>query len=221
MLKLKSLYIFIIIILIFSIYLSAQVLSSEILPAPGFNGKNTHIFKLLEKRRTHRQFSKKEIPSRVLSELLWSANGVNDSASGKRTVPSAYNWHGISVYAATKKGLYLYMPANHSLIKISDNDLREFTGSQDFVKDAPLTLIFVADLSKMSPKSNSMTDDKRIFLSAIEAGCACQNVYLYCASEGLNSVIRDLVDRETLAIHMEILKPDQRIVITQTVGYPE
>lgn len=217
MLKFGLLCLVLIYVLGFPFYLSAQ----ESLSKPNFNGKNSSFLKLLEKRRTHRQFSLKEIPSQQISELLWAANGVNDSTSGKRTVPSAYNWHGVSVYAATSKGLYLYEPNRHSLIKISGKDIRAFTGSQDFVQHAPITFIYVADFSKMNPKSTTMTDEKRYFLSSIEAGCICQNVYLYCASEGLNTVVRDLVDREALTKQMEVLKSGQKILLVQTVGYPE
>lgn len=221
MLKLRLLCLCLITVFAFSFLLSAQEIKTESLPKPNINGRDSSILKLLENRRTHRQFSSKEISAQQLSEMLWCANGVNDSASGKRTVPSAYNWHGVSLYAATPHGLFLYKPDSHSLKKISNKDLRAFTGSQDFVKHAPLTLIYVADFGKMNPKSKTMTDEKRLFLSAIEAGCMVQSVYLYCAYEGLNTVVRDMVDREALANQMEVLKPEQKIVIVQTVGYPE
>ena len=221
MIKSKLLCICLIAVFVFPFYMQAQELKTETLPKPNFSGRNSYLLNLLEKRRTHRQFNSKEIPLQQISELLWCANGVNDSASGKHTMPSAYNWHGVSVYAATQNGLFLYEPRQHALIKLSGKDLRIFTGSQDFVKYAPLTLIYVADFSKMNPKSGTMTDDKRFFLSAIEAGCITQNVYLYCASEGLNTVVRDMVDRNSLAKQMEVLKPEQKIVIVQTVGYPD
>ncbi len=221
MLKLRLLCLCIITVFAFSFFASAQKIKTENLPKPNFSGKNSSLLKLLENRRTHRKFSSREIPLQQLSEMLWCANGVNDSSSGKRTVPSAHNWHGVTVYAATSNGLFLYEPNEHSLNKISGKDIRTFTGSQDFVKRAPLTLIYVADFGKMNPKSKTMNDEKRLFLSAIEAGCMVQSVYLYCASEGLNTVVRDMVDRKALAKQMDILKPEQKIVIVQTIGYQD
>ncbi len=221
MIKFRLIALCLITVLVLPILLSAQEIKTGALPQPEFNGKNSSLLKLLEKRRSHRQFGSEEISRQQLSELLWAANGINDSASGKRTVPSAYNWHGVSVYAALPTGLFLYEPERHSLTIVSEKDLRAYTGSQDFVKRAPLNLIYVADFSKMSPVSKTMTDEKRLFLSALETGCMVQNVYLYCASEGLNAVVRDMVDREELAKQMEVLKPEQKIIIVQTVGYPD
>jgi nitroreductase len=220
--KLLRLFILCIIsVFIFSIAGSAQQQKTEALPKPAFDGKNSSLLSLLKIRRTNRSFDTKEIPPQVLSELLWAADGINDSVSGKRTVPSAHNWQTISVYLATANGLYLYEAKDHSLIQISDKDIRKFAGSQTFVKDAPVTLIYVADFGKMDANSKTMTDKDRIFLASIEAGSISQNVYLYCASEGLNTVVHDLNDRDGLIQQMQVLKPDQKIIIAQTVGYPK
>ena len=216
----RLVYYCLIFIFIFSRACLAQQQKSETLPKPAFDGKNSSLLSLLKIRRKNRSFDSTEIPPQVLSELLWSADGINDSASGKRTVPSAHNWQTITIYIAAANGLYLYEPKGHSLIQISEKDIRKFTGSQNFVMEAPATFIYVADFGKMDPHSKSMTDKDRIFLASIEAGCISQNVYLYCASEGLNVVVHDLNDRDGLAEQMGVLTPDQKIIIAQTVGYP-
>jgi nitroreductase len=59
----------------------------------------------------------------------------------------------------------------------------------------------------------------REFYAAARTGFISQNVYLFCASEGLATVVRALVDRPALARAMG-LRPDQRITLVQTVGYP-
>ena len=46
-----------------------------------------------------------------------------------------------------------------------------------------------------------------------------QNVYLFCASEGLATVVRGLVDRTALAKALS-LPEHRRVVLAQTVGYP-
>ena len=92
-------------------------------------------------------------------------------------------------------------------------DIRSVTGKQDFVATAPVNLIYVADYSRMDKAG-----DKKDFYSATDAGFISQNVYLYCASEGLTTVVRGLVDKEALGKAMN-LGPGQKIILTQTVGY--
>jgi nitroreductase len=89
------------------------------------------------------------------------------------------------------------------------------TGIQDFVKEAPVNLIFVADYSRMGNRSQSDKD----FYSAADAGFISQNVYLFCASEGLGTVVRGAVDRDKLARKMKLLS-EQKIILAQSVGYP-
>jgi nitroreductase len=66
--------------------------------------------------------------------------------------------------------------------------------------------------------TNASVEDRTFYLAA-DAGFIAQNVYLFCASEGLACVVRGLIDRKALAAAMR-LRPDQRIVLAQTVGYP-
>lgn len=169
----------------------------------------------LARRRSTREFSPRALPADVLSTLLWCAFGVNRPESGGRTAPSAHNWQEIDVYAALREGVYRYEPATHALRAAVSGDLRRLTGLQDFVGRAPLDLVYVANLSRMTDAS---TEDRAFYLAA-DAGFIAQNVYLFCASEGLATVVRGLIDRKALAAAMK-LRPDQRIVLAQTVGYP-
>jgi nitroreductase len=94
--------------------------------------------------------------------------------------------------------------------------VRSATGAQPFVKDAPVTLVYVTNLAKTT---HIPTADTNLFTAA-DAGFIAQNVYLFCASEGLAVVVRGGVDRTALAKVMK-LRPDQKIVLAQTVGYPK
>lgn len=174
------------------------------------------LMQALNERRTSREFSSEELPLQVLSDLLWAADGINRPDSGKRTAPSAVNWQNIDIYAAMAQGLYLYDPKEHALKPVLAEDIRSITGKQDFVKDVPLNLIFVADFSKITRGS----DEDKNFYSAAHTGFISQNVYLYCASEGLATVVRGLVDREAMAKAMK-LRPDQKVMLAQSVGYPK
>lgn len=185
------------------------------LPKPRMEGGKP-LMQALKERQTARAFSAEKIPVQTLSDLLWAANGINRPDSGKRTAPSAVNWQEIDVYVATAEGLYLYDPAAHSLKPVAAGDLRELTGKQPFVKEAPLNLIYVADLAKMGKGSVGDKD----FYAATDTGFVSQNVYLFCASEGLATVVRGMLDREALAKAMA-LRPDQKIILAQTVGFPK
>jgi SagB-type dehydrogenase family enzyme len=167
-------------------------------------------------RQSSREFSPEKLPLQVLSNLLWAADGVNRPDSGKRTAPSASNVQNIDVYAAMADGLYLYDPLGHILKIVLKEDVRAATGKQDFVKEVPLDLIYVADFSKFKRG----TDEDKTFYSAAHVGFISQNVYLYCASEGLATVVRGMVDKETLAKMMN-LRPEQKIILAQSVGYPK
>lgn len=174
------------------------------------------LIHVLKDRKSSREFSNRNLPIRVLSNLLWSACGINRPDSGKRTAPSASNWQEIDVYVATDKGLYVYDPQKHALNPIVAMDIRDLTGAQSFVRNAPVNLIYVADYGRMGNAANDMKD----FYSALDTGFISQNVYLYCASEGLATVARADLNREVLARAMK-LRPEQKIILTQTVGYPK
>ena len=174
------------------------------------------LMQSLQARKSSRNFSTKKLPMEVLSNLLWAASGVNRPESGKRTAPSASNRQEIDVYVAMADGLYLYNIKEHLLKPVLKEDIRELTGKQSFVKDAPLNLIYVADFSKMGGNNA----EERALYSAADAAFVAQNVYLYCASEGLATVVRGFIDREALAKAMQ-LPDNQKIILSQTVGYPE
>ncbi len=174
------------------------------------------LMHVLKDRKSSRDFSNRKLPIRVLSNLMWSAAGINRPESGKRTAPSARNWQEIDIYVAMAKGLYLYDPQKHQLQPVLAQDIRALTGSQAYVREAPLNLIYVADYSRMG---NADAEVKDLY-SAVDAGFIGQNVYLYCASEGLATVARGTVDRTALAQAMK-LKPEQRIIFAQSVGYPK
>jgi SagB-type dehydrogenase family enzyme len=171
---------------------------------------------VLKDRSSSRSFSTEKLPLQVLSNLLWAAFGINRPDSGKRTAPSAVNWQEVDIYVATFDGLYLYDARAHQLQPILSEDIRAMTGRQPFVKEAPVNFIYVADFSRMGTASK---EDKE-FYSAADTGFISENVYLFCASEGLATVVRGSVDREALAKAMK-LRPDQKIILAQTIGYPK
>ena len=187
------------------------------LPAPQMSGGRP-LMDVLKDRRSARNYAKTELPDQVLSNLLWAAWGINRPERGLHTAPSSSNQQEIEVYVAMEKGLYLYEPRAHILKLVLAEDLRAATGTQAFVGDAPLNLVYVADHGRMYA-GTGMDANMKFAISSANTGFISQNVYLFCASEGLGTVVRGLVPKETLAKRMK-LRSDQVIIYAQTVGYP-
>jgi nitroreductase len=204
-----------VVVLLVSGWAVAQDLVPIQLPAPQTEGGKP-LMQALKLRATARAFAPDPLPKQILSNLLWAAWGINRPDSGKRTAPSARNWQEIDVYVVTASGAYLYDAAANALKPIVAGDLRALTGVQEFVKDAPVTLVFVADATRMK---GSQADTQQAYAWA-DAAFISQNVYLYCASEGLATGVRAMVDRPALAKALK-LGSSQIIAFAQSVGFPK
>ena len=123
------------------------------------------------------------------------------------------NWQEIRLYVATEGCLYLYDAQSNSLKEVLKEDIRGKAGVQDFVKDAPVDIVYVADLSKTGRAS---LEDQTLYTAA-DCGFIAQNVYLYCASQGLACVVRRSVDRTSLLKAID-LGSNEKIVVSQAVG---
>jgi hypothetical protein len=190
------------------------IADSIALPRPDTHG-GIPLMQALAMRCSQREFSSGALPQEMLSNLLWAAFGINRPKSNGRTAPSARDAQEIDVYAALPGGLYVYDPFAHSLSLVAAVDARNVTGYQDFVDEAPLDLVYVADHAHMSEMSSA----ERQAYSAVAAGAIAQNVYLYCASAGLATVVRGWLDRAALSRALRLTE-HERIIVAQTVGYP-
>jgi SagB-type dehydrogenase family enzyme len=196
--------------------MNAQDLKTIKLPAPAL--KNDKLFmQTVKERKSSREFSEKELSLQDLSNLLWCANGVNRPESGNRTSPSAMNKQDVNVYAVLKNGIYLYEAIQHVLLPVVSGDYRKNTGMQPYVGMAPLNLIYVSDISKFDFVKER---EDQVMTAAIDAGHCSQNVYLYGAAANLAVVTRTSIDKTKMA---EILKlrPQQLVIMAQTIGYPK
>ncbi|MCK4854344.1 MAG: SagB/ThcOx family dehydrogenase [Bacteroidales bacterium] len=196
--------------LIFSIGLQAQDIS---LPAPQKEG-GMPLMEALSKRQSARSYSEKPLSNQMLSNLLWAAWGINRSEDGRRTAPSSHNEQNTVLYCAMAEGLYTYDAQNHSLVLVTKKDIRAETGTQDYVKSASLNLMYVA-------KGDSAANWGEAWINAacVNAAFIAQNVYLFCASEGLSCVVRGSFDGEKLQEIMQ-LGTDKVSVLAQSVGFP-
>jgi len=200
--------------LVFSTVLFAQESKQIKLPSPQMSG-GMPLMQALKERISLREYSPKELPVQELSNMLWAAFGINRPETGKRTAPSSTNCQDIDIYVTTADGLYLYDAKAHILKLVVSDDIRSLTGTQDFIKKAPLNLVYVSDFSKLGNRP----DERKYRTACYDTGFISQNVYLFCASEGLATVVRGLIDKEKLSKAMK-LRPDQKITLAQSVGYP-
>lgn len=169
----------------------------------------------LARRRSAREFAPDALPLPLLSSLLWAAWGVN-RPDGNRTAPTAVDCQEIDLYVTLPAGAYLYEATAHALHLVATADVRRVTGYQDFVDDAPLDLVYVADHARMT----LIPVDQRERYACVAAGAIAQNVYLFAASAGLATVLRGWIDRAAIADALG-LTHDQQVLMSQTVGFPK
>jgi nitroreductase len=182
------------------------------LPRPRTDG-GMPLTQALRLRRSTRAYAARPLSAQVLSDLLWSAYGIN-RPGGERTAPYWRHVIVIDVYVVRADGVWLYEPGSHSLLPRLDADLRAVTGMQDFVAVAPLDLVYVAHGERM----NDISAQERRLYASVDAAFIGQNVYLFCASEGLATVFRGALDQERLGRALQ-LPEGQFVTFAQTVGY--
>jgi SagB-type dehydrogenase family enzyme len=186
------------------------------LPPPGFSG-GLPLMQVLKEQQVDPRLFSEGLSDKQLSELLWAANGVNRKVSlrgreGLRTAPSAKNHQEIEVYVFLKHGVYMYDAQKHRLLLIQPGDHRADCGMQPFFATVPLALCLVANFSKMG----NYDEKKRAFYSGIDAGYVSQNIYLYCASEGLATTACGLIDRKKLYRLLKL--DDAKAMLSHPVG---
>jgi len=194
---------------------AGQELSAVKLPAPVTTGGKP-LMDVLKARQSAREFAGDKLSPQVLSNLLWAAWGIN-RPDGRRTAPSASNRQEVEIYVTLPEGAYRWDAPTNTLDPVASADLRAATGTQPFPATAPLNLVYVADMSKLTRPA---TDPQQMLNVGADAGFISQNVYLFCASEGLATVVRASVSKDALAKALK-LKDSQIIVLAQTVGFPK
>ena len=213
-----------------SITLAEEPKPIQLLP-PQMDGGRA-LMQVLKDRKSWRKYNDDKIPLQILSNLLWAAYGINRPASGRptgrpgRTAPSGGDRQDIDVYVATTDGVYVYDAKANILNPVLSEDVRSLSGRQypppsipvnmvPPLDEAPVNLIYVCDRLK---KSKIATEEENLRTAFAHTGCIVQNVFLYCASEGLATVVRLWFDKAALEKKMK-LRPEQYATLVQSVGY--
>lgn len=185
------------------------------LPKPQTTGGKP-LMEVLATRKSTRSFNEeKDIPLDVLSSLLWAANGVARDAD-HRTAPSAVNAREIVLYVVGRTATYRYDPEANRLVFVKEGDFRADTGPQSFVPKAAINILLVCDMAKIA----RMDPAAQAKYSCTDTGFVSENIYLFCASEGLATVVRGMVDTEGVAKKLE-LPEGHKVILAQSVGYPK
>ena len=193
----------------------AQNLAPISLPAPVMDGGKP-LMSALKARASAREYAADPLPQQTLANLLWAAWGVN-RPDGRRTAPSASNRQEIDIYVTLPGGTYVWDAKANVLNPVVPGDHRAETGTQPFPATAALNLLYVADMTKVARPA---TDPQAMLNVGANAGFIAENVYLFCASEGLATVVRASIPKEALTKALN-LRDTQVIVLAQTVGLPK
>lgn len=201
-----------ILLLVFVLTLCMGVKAQETvqLPQPEIGMLGKSLGKILQERRSVREYQDKHVDLKILSTLLWAACGVSDPASGKITAPSAVNMQDIKVYVCNKLGVALFNAKDNTLTQVSnENILQDLAAGQNFVLDAPFTLLLVSD------QGNRRRNDQ---YGAMDAGYVSQNIYLACNALGLSTVARAMMNKD--AVRAKLNLPEGVIVeLNHPIGY--
>jgi hypothetical protein len=188
------------------------------------------LLKALRQRKTIREISDKKLSLQTLSNLLWAAGGVNRKKGPfgipGRTAASASNSQEIDIYVALQEGIYFYDPFQNSLIPIAAGDYRSLAigkGQANFGSNAPVRLLYVVDINKLSNTSGYQEpglQDPEIQKSYyfVDTGLIAGNVYLFSVSHGLAAWFHNC-NKSELKKKLK-LRTDQLVLFGQTVGYP-
>jgi len=203
------------------------------------------LMQALKDRKSSRSYSGEKIPLQVLSNLLWAGFGINRSESERpprpwllggrpgRTAPSGGDSQDIDIYVATVDGVYVYEAKTNILNPVLAEDVRSLSGRQypgpsipanmvSALDEAPINLIYVWDYAKpniWNKRIEKPPKEQLMPLVFAHTAFIVQNVYLYCASEGLATIVRIWFSKAALTKKLN-LRPEQFATLVQSVGYP-
>ena len=184
------------------------------LPTPDMKRQTISVMETYKQRKSVREYSAKALSEQDLSDLLWAAQGQNRE-DGHLTSPTAMNRQEIRLYVFTEKSVSLYDPQANTLTQVASGDHRGIMASgQDFVKNAPVVLLMVADMDKF--RSNNQHAQ---WMVAVDTGIVCENINLFCSAAGLCTVPRGTMDSKAISTLLG-LNDNQIPLINNPVGYP-
>jgi nitroreductase len=175
----------------------------------------------LSRRRSIRHFGGEDVSDDQLARLLWAAGGVNRQENDGRTAPSWHTANDVDIFVARESGVGLYDPAAGSLTAALEEDILGAISPQGFVARAPVVLLFVSRRARLTEAEGaSQADDLSLAIAAhVNSAVMAQNVYLFCAAEGLATCVVGGIDRTAIASRLSLSEGDV-VTYVQPVGHP-
>lgn len=188
------------------------------LPLPETKGKIS-LEESLYQRRSIRLYKSAELSKKQISQLLWACQGITEPSFGGRTAPSAGALYPLEVYMVNNENVSQYLPERHSLLVISNGDVRKKLSQaalgQEFISSAPVSLIITAVYERTSVKYGKRAER----YVKLEAGHACQNLLLQAVALDLGAVpVGAFNDKEVQDILS--IPEDHKPLYIVCVGYP-
>ena len=188
------------------------------LPNPLKDGK-TSLEAAFQRRRTVREFSDEPLAMEVISQLLWSAQGLTHDGY-RRTAPSAGATYPLEMYLVNGDGIFQYVTSDHTLLLTIEGDrrrdLHDASLEQEFILEAPATLVFTAVFARTEQRYGSTRSPRYIHM---EVGHAAQNVLLQAAALNLGAVPIGAFEDERVSQVMN-LPADHVPLYMISIGHP-
>lgn len=173
----------------------------------------------LAMRRSVRQFSSEPVKRSQISQLAWAGQGITEPQRGLRTAPSAGAIYPIELLFATQEGLFVYRPADHSLLQTGNQDIRNMLAAAasmaESVAGAGCDIIVAGAVRKLT----SQYKDKARTYMHMEAGHIAQNIQLQAVCLGLGSVTVGGFDSKEVRKVCKLSRDLEPLYII-CVGYP-
>lgn len=188
------------------------------LPTPSYRGTRT-LEETLVKRHSNRAFLDRQIELAAVGQILWAGQGIRDR-SGGRTAPSAGGRYPLDLYVITGEGVAQYLPEEHEIAELLQEDLREALYSaalfQESIKQAPLVIVITADYARAE---HQYGEDRAERFALMESGHVTQNILLQAYAMGLAGVAFGAFKDEQVSEALQ-LPPERTPLNIIAIGYP-
>lgn len=192
------------------------------LPSPQLTS-GTSVEEAISKRRSVRQYQDSSLSLAELSQLLWAAQGITNTARGLRTAPSAGALYPLEIYAVVGNvagiapGIYKYLCITHELQTISLGDARDELAAaalgQGSITQAAVDIVWTAVYARCAKKYHERAE----LYVPIEVGHSAQNVLLQATALNLGAVVVGAFNEEKVQGVLESPK-DERALYIMPVG---
>jgi SagB-type dehydrogenase family enzyme len=186
------------------------------------------LFQLLQARRSRREYAGKALTLGELAGLLWATQGVLETGAGYslRTAPSAGARHPLETYLNFNRvedqapGLYRYLPFRHEIVQLSEGAavaaaLQAACLGQEMFTACAVSFIWTAVIRRSAWKYQQRAY-RYIYL---DAGHACQNLYLACEALGLGCCAVAAYDDDAVNRILAVDGKEEFAIYLATVGH--